>query len=254
MVISAAGGMKKSFRGIENNYINGFNLNMFQSSTNEGTPIRKPSMNEEEESTIMKRALVVIAKISTESVPRDIIVHTNTFQINSIVQKLGLNGRLCPWTEDRPSIVNMIGWHQFSTSLPKGFHEGSDEAKLSLYKINEVVSRAIVMYPPEVYNFESENFEYKKKSFMRFIPHERNEHYKVFNKLDFYRSTVDSIPVYFQEYSRIQDDPSADEKDLDVFVFAIFYDFMSYVAQQLGGYLETGVSLQEGRKKLIDVI
>ena len=58
---------------------------MFQSSTNEGTPIRNPSMNEVEESTIMKRALVVIAKISAESVPRDIVVHTNALVRNWIL-------------------------------------------------------------------------------------------------------------------------------------------------------------------------
>ena len=67
-------------------------------------------------------------------------------------------GRLCPWTEDRPDIVNMLGWHQFKIDLPKGFHEGSDEVMLALYKINEVVFDAIVMYPPKVYNFESENY------------------------------------------------------------------------------------------------
>ena len=39
-----------------------------------------------------------------------------------------------------------------------------------------------------------------------------------------------------------------------MFVFAMYYDFMSYVAQQLGGYLETGVSLKDTRKKLIQVI
>ena len=39
-----------------------------------------------------------------------------------------------------------------------------------------------------------------------------------------------------------------------MFVFAMYYDLMSYVAQQLGGYLETGVSLQGSRKKLTDVI
>ena len=175
-VISAAGrDEKNSFRGIENDYKNGFNLNMFQSSTNQGTPctpIRNPSMNEVEESTIMKRALVVIAKISAESVPRDIVVHKNTFQIYSIDQKLDCIGRVCPWTEDRPNIVTMLGWYDFKTDMPKGFHEGSDEVMLALYKINEVVFDAIVMYLPKVYNFESENYEYERNSFIRFIPHD----------------------------------------------------------------------------------
>ena len=89
---------------------------------------------------------------------------------------------------------------------------------------------------------------------MRFIPHDRNAHYKIFSDSGFYRSTVDSIPTYFQEYSRIQNDPSADMKDFDLFIFAMNYDFMSYVAQQVGGDLETGVTLNEGRTKLTDVI
>ena len=42
--------------------------------------------------------------------------------------------------------------------------------------------------------------------------------------------------------------------DLHLFIFAMYYDFMSYVAQQLGGDLETGAKLNEGQKKLMDVI
>ena len=79
---SSWGNEKNSFRGIENSYKNGFNLNMFHPSTNADTPIRNPSMIEVEETTIMKRALVVIARISPKSLLRDIVVHTNTFQIN----------------------------------------------------------------------------------------------------------------------------------------------------------------------------
>ena len=87
--------------------------------------------------------------------------------------------------------------------LPKGFYEGSDEAMLSIYKINQVIFEAIVMFPLKVFNFESGNYEYKKISFMRFIPHERNEHYKIFDESGFCRSTVDSLPVYFKEFERI---------------------------------------------------
>ena len=121
----------------------------------------------------MKRSVKAIAKISAESRHRDIIVHKNTIQINSIVQKLDFNGNLCTWSEDKPSIVNMIGWHRFPTSLPKGFHERSDEVMLSLYKINEVVFEAIVIYTSKIFNYESGNYEYRRNSFMRFIPHER---------------------------------------------------------------------------------
>ena len=39
-----------------------------------------------------------------------------------------------------------------------------------------------------------------------------------------------------------------------MFVFAMYYDFTSYVAQQLQGYLEKGVSLAVTRGNLIEVI
>ena len=53
---------------------------------------------------------------------------------------------------------------------------------LAPYEINEVVFNAITVYPFKILNVESGSFDYKKNSFMRFIPHERNEHDKVFNE------------------------------------------------------------------------
>ena len=70
-------------------------------------------------------------------------------------------------------------------------------------------------------NAESGNYEYKKNSFMRFIPHERNKHDKIFNESGFYRSTINDIPQYYEEYTRIQLDKSASTKDIDLFVFAM---------------------------------
>ena len=57
---------------------------------------------------------------------------------------------------------------------------------LALYKINEVVFNAITLYPYKMLNAESGKFDYKKNSFMRFIP----KHDKIFNESGFYRSTV----------------------------------------------------------------
>ena len=148
----------------------------------------------------------------------------------------------------------MIGWHQLPSDMPEGFHEGTDEVMLALYKINEVIFKAITVYPYKILNIESGKFEYKKNSFMRFLPHERNEHNKIFNESGFYRSTIDDKPQYYAEYTRIQLDKSADFEDIDLFVFAMFYDFMSYVAQKLEGYLARGVSLKVTRGHLIEVI
>ena len=89
---------------------------------------------------------------------------------------------------------------------------------------------------------------------MRFIPHERNKHDKIFNESGCYRSTIDDIPQYYEEYTRIQLDKSASTKDIDLFVFAMLYDFMSYVAQTLEGYQERGISLEVTRRQIIEVI
>ena len=70
----------------------------------------------------------------------------------------------------------MVGWHQFPSDLPEGFQEGSNEIMLAFYKINEVVFNAITLYPYKILNAESGRYDYKKNSFMRFIPHERNKH------------------------------------------------------------------------------
>ena len=82
----------------------------------------------------------------------------------------------------------------------------------------------------------------------------RNKHEKIFNESGFYRSTIDGIPQYYEEYTRIQLDESASTKDIDLFVFAMLYDFMSYVAQTLEGYQARGISLEVTRRQLIEVI
>ena len=63
--------------------------------------------------------------------------------------------------------------------LFRSLHEGSDEVMLALYKINEVVFDARVVYPFMVYNYESESYEYRKNSFMKFNPFEKNKNYKM---------------------------------------------------------------------------
>ena len=98
----------------------------------------------------------------------------------------------------------MVEWHQLPSDLPEGFQEGRDEIMLALYKINEIVFNAITVYPYKILNAESGRSDYMKNSFMRFIPHERNKHDKIFNESGFYRSTIDDILQYYEEYTRIQ--------------------------------------------------
>lgn len=81
------------------------------------------------------------------------MVPSHTLQISSIAKKLNIQTRICPWAERNPNLMNMIGWHQFPKNILKGFHEGGDEVMLALYKINELVFEAIVLYPFKVYDF-----------------------------------------------------------------------------------------------------
>ena len=183
---SSLGNEKNSFRGIENNYKNGFNLNIFQPA-GEGTPNSESIRDAVEESMIVRRAEIDIDRIAGEVRLRGIAVHYNTMHISSIGKKLAFDGRIRPWGTIESNVINMIGLHQLPSDMPEGFHEGTDEVILALYKINEVIFKAITVYPYKILNIESGKFEYKKNSFMKFIPHERNEHDKFFES-GFYRS------------------------------------------------------------------
>ena len=64
--------------------------------------------------------------------------------------------------------VNMLGWGNYPLKMIGGYDEGSDEIMLALYKLNEVIYEAIVVYPNLIYNQEAQRYEYKKNSFMTF--------------------------------------------------------------------------------------
>ena len=77
---------------------------------------------------------------------------------------MDVNVRIAAWSRRRPKEINMLGWHQYQSELPKGFHEGSDEVMLALYKLNEVIFNAKVVYPFMVFNYESERLIYEIQS------------------------------------------------------------------------------------------
>ena len=54
--------------------------------------------------------------------------------------------------------VNMLGWNNFPSSMVGGYHEGSDEIMLALYKLDEVIFNAIVVYPMMIYNQEAQRY------------------------------------------------------------------------------------------------
>ena len=123
-----------------------------------------------------------------------------------------------------------------------------------MYKINEVVFDARVVYPFMVYNYESEDYEYRKNSFMKFNPSEKNKHHKLLDETGFYRSNIDHISQYFNKWDEMLRQQSMTPIERDVWLFAMYYDFMSYVAQNLRAMYEQGKSIGEGRDTIKEVI
>ena len=76
--------------------------------------------------------------------------------LSKIVKDLDVNVRIAA---RRLKEINMLGWHQYRSELPKGFHEESDEVMLALYKLNELIFEARVVYPLKVYTYETEQYE-----------------------------------------------------------------------------------------------
>ena len=66
--------------------------------------------------------------------------------------------------------VNMLGWNNYPTNLVGGYHEGSNEIMLALYKLNEVLFNANVVYSFKIYNQEAKRYEYRENAFMTFDP------------------------------------------------------------------------------------
>ena len=93
--------------------------------------------------------------------------------------------------------VNVLGWNNFPTSMTGGYHEGSNEIMLALYKLNEVIFKATVVYPMMIFNQEAQKYEYKENVFMTFNPSHKNKHDKPYGESGFYRSNIVNISEYF---------------------------------------------------------
>ena len=247
---SSWGGETNSFRNSENvEYKKGMAFNTFRPSDRENiTPSRDPTVDEECNSTLMKGARRELIKMGELEPNPVVMIHANTLHLSKIVQDLNISVRIHALDRMKPHKINMLGWHQHPSDFPKGLHEGSDEVMLALYKLNELIFNAIVVYPFKVYNFESEQFEYKKNLFTKFNSREQNKNYKIYNE------TVDNITEYFFEYDQLLRQFSLNDVERDLWVFAIHYDFMSYVAQRLRSFHEKGKSLQDARTILTEVI
>ena len=125
---------------------------------------------------------------------------------------------------------------------------------LALYKLNEILFDARVVYPFRVYNYESESYEYRKNSFMKFNPFEKNKNYKMLDETGFYRSTIDNISESFLAFDEMLRQLSLTAIGRDVWIFAMYYNFMSYAAQNLRSLYDKGKSIIEGRREIKEVL
>ena len=150
--------------------------------------------------------------------------------------------------------VNMLGWNNFPSSMVGGYHEGSNEIMLALYKLNEVLFNATVVYPLMIYNQEAQRYEYKDNAFMTFNPSHKNRHDKPFGDSGFYRSNIVNISEYFDKYTTLNKESILEKNDNELWLFTMYLDFMSHIAQQLERYRDHGQSLKSARLPLCEVV
>ena len=149
---SSWGGESESYRNNENGaYKKNISFNVFKPSVKgeDITPRREPENNEVLDSTLMRGVKKDMERIGQLEHDPQVTINTNAMHLSSIVRELGVHvERLASCRSTiQPNEINMLGWHQYQTLLPRGFHEGSDEVMLALYKLNEVMFEARVVYP-----------------------------------------------------------------------------------------------------------
>ena len=76
----------------------------------------------------------------------------------------------------------------------------------------------------------------------------------MFDETGYYRSTVDNISQYFLAYDQMLRQYSINIIERDIWIFANYYDFMSYVAQEVRSLYGKKKSIIEGRFVIIEVI
>ena len=96
------------------------------------TPRKESAVDELLDSTLMRGVKKDIKRIGELEHNPEILIHANTLHLSKIVRDLDVNVRIAAWSRRRPDEINMLGWHQYRSELPTGFHEGSDEVMLAL--------------------------------------------------------------------------------------------------------------------------
>ena len=131
----AGGGGSDSFRHNENGAFKksmSFNIIKPSDKGENITPRKEPENNEVMDSTLMRGVKEDIKGIGQLEHDPQVTIHAHTLHLSKIVKGLDVNVRSAAWSRRRPKEINMLGWHQYQTELPRGFHEGSDEVMLSV--------------------------------------------------------------------------------------------------------------------------
>ena len=150
MLFRSWGGESESYRdNVNGAYKKNMSFDMCQPSVKgeDIIPRKEPETNEVLDSTLMRD--VKKDMVGMEKLEHDIrvTINTNAMHLSNIVREMDVYvERLASCRSTiQPNEINMLGSHKYKTLLPRGFHEGSDEVMLALYKINEVVFDARVV-------------------------------------------------------------------------------------------------------------
>ena len=76
----------------------------------------------------------------------------------------------------------------------------------------------------------------------------------MFDETGFYRSTVRNISQYFLAFDQMLRQFSLNDIERDVWIFAMYYDLMIYVAQELRSLYRKGKSVKERRLVIKEVV
>ena len=219
----------------------GMSFNMF-------SPVQEPSSSAKREiydSSAMRCTIQHLKEIKARSKGDDsVILSTEAMHIFTISNSIGESVFLPVLYENVLLVdcakVNMSGWNNYPSNMVGSYHEGSNEIMLALYKLNEVLFDASVVYPSKIYNQEAQRYEYRDDAFMNFDPNHKNKYDKPYGESGFYRSTVGNISEYFEKYSNLQNDVVLRDCDHQLWLFTMYFDFMSHIARQLERYRECG--------------
>ena len=103
------------------------------------------------DSSVMRSTVehLLAIKKRSKDVDNSVIVSSDALYLFTVANTIGGSNLLPVLYENNllaeHAKVNMLGWNNFPSSMVGGYHEGSNEIMLALYKLNEVLFNATVV-------------------------------------------------------------------------------------------------------------